>query len=153
MKKPNPKKRKKIGWRECLDLPELKLNGVDAKVDTGARTSVLHCSKIELVKRFRKSYVRFVPLNVGEEFTMPFHHERKIKNSFGHEENRYVIKTTMMLFGKSFEAELSLRDRSNLEFPMLLGRSAIRGRFVVDVAKANQSIRHLKKKESKKSEK
>ena len=153
-KQRNKKKLKKIGWKEVLDLPEFGIFGIMAKVDTGARTSVLHCSKIELVKKFRKNYVRFVPLAYDDgqsninEFTLPFHHERKIKNSFGVEENRYVIKTSFKIFGKSYEAELSLRDRSNLEFPMLLGRTAIHRRFIVDVAKSNQGLKYLNKKQA-----
>lgn len=135
---------KTIGWKETVDLPDLGLYGVSAKVDTGARTSVLHCSYIQLVKKGRKQYVEFCPLDdrTGSQpahYTLPFHSERKIRNSFGQEENRYVINTNIRLFNEIHAVELSLRDRSGMEFPMLLGRSFIRKKFLVDVSRANLS--------------
>ena len=143
---------KKIGWKEKVSFPEFGLVNVPAKVDTGARTSVLHCKHIEIFKRYRKPYVRFVLLDPempeynGQEFVMPFHKERKVKNSFGQEENRIVIETTVELFNKTYPIEISLRDRSNMEFPMLLGRSFIRRNFLVDVSRSNMSARYKIKK-------
>lgn len=135
-----------IGWKELVDFPDFGLFEIPAKVDTGARTSVLHCSHIRLIHKGNKRFVEFTPLDTcpqnGAEpatFILPFHSERTIKNSFGQEENRYVIKTTLVLFGKKHQIELSLRDRSGMEFPMLLGRSFIRKKFLVDVSKANVS--------------
>lgn len=132
-----------IGWKELVDLPEFGLYGIPAKVDTGARTSVLHCNYIRLIHKGQKRYVEFRPLGVDARkesndgiFVLPFHSERTIRNSFGQEENRYVIKTTARLFGRAFPIELSLRDRSGMEFPMLLGRSFIRNKFLVDVSKS-----------------
>jgi hypothetical protein len=143
---------KKIGWKEIVSFPEFSIRKVSAKIDTGARTSVLHCSSIELIKKYRKSYVRFIPLDPsqemfhGQEYTLPFHKERKVKNSFGQEENRYVVQTSIELFNKSFPIELSLRDRSDMEFPVLLGRSFIRRLFLVDVSRANLSEKYILKK-------
>lgn len=135
-----------IGWKEIVDLPELNIYGIPAKVDTGARTSVLHCSHIQLVKKGRKQFVRFRPLDESFDiqtdlYTFPFHSERRIRNSFGQEENRYVIHTAIHLHNQLYEIELSLRDRSGMEFPVLLGRSFIRRKFLVDVSKANLSIK------------
>ncbi len=147
------KQRPTIGWKEKVDFVDFDLNDVDAKVDTGATTSVLHCSSIALVKRYRKQYVKFIPLDSsmksfnGKEFTLPFHKEKTIKNSFGHEENRYIVLTTVKMFGKLYDMEISLRDRSNLEFPVLLGRRFLRRTFVVDVAKANLSFKKKIKKQ------
>ncbi len=133
-----------IGWREKVDLPELGLHDIRAKVDTGARTSVLHCREIELVQRDGQPHVSFRPLEEGfpgghHTCVMPLHAERTIKNSFGQLERRYVIQTQIRLFGEAFDIELSLRDRSGMRFPMLLGRSFVRGKFVVDVGKFNLS--------------
>ncbi len=121
-------------------------------VDTGARTSVLHCSLIEQVKRFRRHYVRFIPLDpafpnfTGQEFVLPYHGERLFKNSFGAEENRFIVLTKIRLFNRIHEIEISLRDRSNLEFPMLLGRTAIRKHFLVDVSRSDLSLKyHIRK--------
>lgn len=141
------KAKHKIGWKDKIDFLDFGLTDVDVKIDTGANTSALHCSKIELVKRYRKQYVKFIPLDEsfaifnGKEFTLPFHKERRIKNSFGQEENRYIIETNVRMFGKNYTMEFSLRDRSNLEYPVLLGRRFLRGRCVVDVSKSNLSYK------------
>lgn len=137
-------KLKAIGWKETVDLPDLGLYDVPAKVDTGARTSVLHCSHIQLIKKGRKQFVEFRPLDErcqpqADTYVFPFHSERKIKNSFGQEENRYIISTTVTLFDELHPIEISLRDRSGMEFPMLLGRTFIRKKFVVDVSRSNLS--------------
>lgn len=142
-----------IGWKEVVDLPVFGLRDVPAKVDTGARTSVLHCSHIQLIESEGGTFVEFIPLDCAEEhfatarkFTLPFHSERLIKNSFGQEENRYIVKTNIRLGDQEFDIEISLRDRSGMEFPILLGRSFIRGKFVVDVSKS-----YLRRKKSRKS--
>lgn len=136
---------KRIGWKELVDFVDFELPDVPAKIDTGAKTSVLHCEHIELIKIGRKQFVKFSPLNAeitgGKTFTLPFHKERKIKNSFGHEENRYIVHTHVRMFNEIYGIEISLRDRSNMEFPMLLGRSFIRRKFLVDVSRANLSQR------------
>lgn len=141
----------KIGWKELVDFPELGLKGVPAKIDTGARTSVIHCAHIEVFKRYRKNFVRFTPLDEStgqetQEFVYPFHKERRVKNSFGQEENRIVILTTIELYNTVYPIEISLRDRSNMEFPMLLGRSFIRKKFLVDVSRSNLSYKSKQKK-------
>jgi hypothetical protein len=139
---------KKIGWKEKVSFPEFDLKDVPAKIDTGARTSVLHCKSITILKKYRKPYVKFVLLDAGmpehngKEYTLPFHKEKMVRNSFGQEENRIVIQTEVELFNKRYPIEISLRDRSNMEFPMLLGRSFIRRNFIVDVSRSNQSARY-----------
>lgn len=141
-----------IGWKELIDLPEFDLWKLPAKIDTGARTSVLHCSEIRLIHRGKKRFVEFIPLDpsfdetLGQQTlrTLPFHSERTIRNSFGQEENRYVVKTIIRMFDQDFPIELSLRDRSDMEYPMLLGRSFIREKFLVDVSKSNLSNRFKK---------
>ncbi len=133
-----------IGWREKIDLPELGLHGIWAKVDTGARTSVLHCQNIKLVEHDGVPHVSFITLgDEGSETTglctKPLHAQRTIKNSFGQLEHRYIILTQIQMFGELFDIEISLRDRSEMRFPMLLGRSFVRGKFIVDVSKYNLS--------------
>lgn len=134
---------KTIGWKENVDFVDFGIHDVPAKIDTGAKTSVLHCEHIELIKKGRKQFVKFTPLSEefskGKSFTLPYHKERRIKNSFGLEENRFIVRTTVRLFNEIFEIEISLRDRSNMEFPMLMGRSFIRKKFLVDVNRANLS--------------
>lgn len=135
---------KTIGWKEIVDFIDFKIRNVPAKIDTGAKTSVLHCKQIELIKIGRKNYVRFIPLDdtyegYGTVHVLPFHKERKIKNSFGGEENRFIVKTNISIFNENYEIEISLRDRSGMEFPMLLGRTFIRKKFLVDVSRSNLS--------------
>ena len=126
-----------IGWKEIVDLPEFGLLKIPAKIDTGARTSVLHCRHIRLIHRKDKRFVESSPLDDADaKYVLPFHSERTIRNSFGQEENRYVVKTTIRMFGEVHPIELSLRDRSDMEFPMLLGRSFLRGKFLVDVSRS-----------------
>lgn len=142
-----------IGWKEVIDLPEFGLRGIPAKIDTGARTSVLHCSHIQLIHQGDKRFVEFIPLDPNfqdtwgkqQKWTLPFHSERTIKNSFGQEENRYVVKTVVRMFEQEYPIELSLRDRSGMEFPMLLGRSFIREKFLVDVSRSNLNRSIIKK--------
>lgn len=136
-----------IGWREKIDLPGLGLRGIWAKVDTGARTSVLHCQDIKLMELHGKPHVSFKPLDEnflgGEAIcTMPLHAQRTIKNSFGQLEQRYVILTQIEMFGELFDIEISLRDRSKMRYPMLLGRAFVRGKFVVDVSRFNLARSH-----------
>jgi len=134
---------KTIGWKEFIDFVDFEISDVPAKIDTGAKTSVIHCEHIELVKKGKRQFVKFIPLNdtyaTGKTFILPFHKERKIKNSFGLEENRYIVHTNIKMFDEIYGIEISLRDRSNMEFPMLLGRSFIRKKFLVDVNRANLS--------------
>lgn len=142
-------KLKQVGWKEVISLPELGLFVIPAKVDTGAKTSVLHCSEVKLLKKSRKKFVEFRPLDEryqleSSPLTLPLHSERKIRNSFGQEETRYVIKTALTIFGKTHKIELSLRDRSQMEFPVLLGRSFISNLFLVNVSKSNLSLRRKK---------
>ena len=136
--------RKIIGWKESVDLPDLNIFGIPAKIDTGARTSVLHCNHIELVAYDGIQRIKFQPLDnrfisSDQTYLFPFRGLRTIKNSFGQEEDRYVINTVITLFGERYDIELSLRDRSEMEFPLLLGRKFIKRRFLVDVSKSNLS--------------
>ncbi len=139
------KTKKVIGRREEISLPDLDLQNVDAKVDTGAYTSALHCHDVELFESDGKEMVRFKLLDPGhpqynhKEFELPVVRIKKIKSSSGHTQKRVIIKTTMVLYGKKYMAEFSLADRTNMVYPVLLGRKAISGKFIVDVSKFNIS--------------
>jgi len=141
-----------IGRSDRVDLPELGLLDIHAKIDTGAYTSSLHCSHAEVVA----GRLEFVLLDDEHpEFTgMKFHvmefTQREIKNSFGVSELRYIIFTDIKIFGEVIHAEFSLSDRDNLKFPILLGRTLLRKRFLVDVARTNLSYKQKRKKSLKK---
>lgn len=140
-----------IGRREKVDFPGLDLYGIDSKVDTGAFTSSLHCTNIESLQKEGRNWVKFNLLDENhadydhKEFMLPVLARRKVKNSFGQKEMRYVIKTKIVLFGETVETELALTNRHKMDFPVLLGRKLLRGRFLVDVSRANISEKPLKK--------
>lgn len=121
-----------IGREEIVDLQELGLNNIVGKIDTGAYTSSLHCSKIAIEKNF----VKFLTLN-NREFTFPIEKIKNVKSSSGESERRVFIKTTVKVFNKSYKIELSLTDRSFMKRDLLIGRKFLRNRFIVDVALKN----------------
>jgi hypothetical protein len=127
-----------IGWREWLALPELGIIAIKAKVDTGARSSALHAFDLEPFTESGRPMVRFKvhPLQRNLEVTVEAIAEvvdhRMVRSSHGEESLRPVILTSVELLGQRFEVELTLVRRDAMGFRMLLGRQAIRRRFVVD---------------------
>lgn len=123
-----------VGWRELISLPELGLAGIPAKIDTGARTSSLHAHVLE---DFLRDGMRFVRFAVDWDGTRHFCEAvqvdvRGITSSNGDQQTRFVIKTPLAIGSLTFRAEISLADRSQMQFPMLIGRTALRRRMVVD---------------------
>ena len=131
----------RLGWREWLALPELGLAAVRAKVDTGARTSALHVDQTLVFTQDGIEMVRFT-LDTGYERMPPqtvttrVHDRRRVIDSGGHATERIFIRTLMRLAGRDWPIEINLTDRQNLLFPMLLGRTAIRGKFWVNPARS-----------------
>ena len=131
-----------IGRVERVNFPEWELFDIDAKIDTGAYTSSLHCHHIHVFKKNNKRYVRFNLLDPSHEiyneklFELPVYKSKKIKSSNGLSEKRIIVKTTIQIANKNLQAELSLTDRSKMRYPVLIGRKLIRkGHFLVDVAR------------------
>lgn len=128
-----------VGWREWAWLPELDIGPINAKIDTGARTSALHAFDIHQQRGDVAFKVHTIQGN--DEFYIeteaPFVEERLVKDSGGKQTLRPVISTTIELRGQKFESEITLVSRMDMAFRMLLGRSALRGRFLVDVERAN----------------
>lgn len=125
-----------VGWRELVHLPELGLTAIPAKIDTGARTSSLHATVLQEFRRDGENFVRFAvdfPQQKVRQICEAVHVDiRGITSSNGETQERYVIKTPMRLGDTEFRAEISLANRSDMRFPMLIGRSSLRRRFVVD---------------------
>lgn len=142
-KAPLPKPKQIIGMTDLVDFPDLELFDVQAKIDTGAFTSALHCKDVRLVKTGTQTKLCFRLIDkTGEEsrlFYSDQYSERMIRNSFGVSEKRYVIKTRIVLFGQVFRTEFTLADREQLRNPVLLGRKLLRNRFLVDVSQKNLS--------------
>ena len=129
-----------LGWRELVQLPELGLAGVPAKIDTGARTSSLHAEALDLFDRDGEKFVRFAidHPEAGERQVCEAVHVdvRGITSSNGEKQMRYVVKTPVTIGATTFRAEISLADRGEMAFPMLIGRSSLRRRFVVDAGRS-----------------
>jgi hypothetical protein len=123
-----------VGWRELVDLPGLGLSGIPAKIDTGARTSSLHAHVLEDFQRGGERFVRFAVDWDGVRHQCEAIHVdvRGITSSNGDQQTRFVIKTPLRIGNLTFRAEISLADRSQMQFPMLIGRTALRRRMVVD---------------------
>ena len=120
-----------------VSLPTLVSGRIPAKIDTGARTSSLHATDIERFDRDGQRWVRFL-LQLGhgrnEAVTceVPRADRRIITSSNGESQDRFIIKTDLVLGDHAFRAEFSLADRSDMKFPILIGRTALRSRFLVD---------------------
>jgi hypothetical protein len=136
-KKRNAHVPKIIGWREWFSLPDLGIQRVKAKIDTGARTSCLHAYEIEEVHEGRKWFVKFKvhPMQRNSEYTVKAKAEliekRCIKDSGGKETLRPVIRTRIVAGDLSWEIELTLISRDEMGFRMLLGRKGINEDFLV----------------------
>lgn len=127
------------GWREVVSLPELGVLHLRAKVDTGARTSSLHATEIELFERGGEEWARFKIDAVEDHHQIveaPRVAHRMITSSNGERQERLIIKTELAMGTQIFRAEFSLADRSDMLLPMLIGRTALRRRFLVDSAKS-----------------
>jgi hypothetical protein len=127
-----------VGWREWLALPALGIPAVKAKVDTGARTSCLHSYRVERLREGGKELVRFEvhPLQGRQDLSLSCTAElldqRLVSDSGGHRELRWVICTPIRIGDQEWAAELTLTDRDSMRFRMLLGRTAMHGRILVD---------------------
>ncbi|KJZ18415.1 ATP-dependent zinc protease family protein [Loktanella sp. S4079] len=123
-----------IGWMEMVGLPEIGLNSIKAKIDTGARTSALHALNIEPFDQDGETWVRFQAQLSDDAPTQwvetPLHDQRLIKNTSGIPEERYVIRTHIALGSQSWPIAVSLTDRRNMRFPMIVGRSALKKRNI-----------------------
>ncbi len=141
-----------IGWREWLALPDLAIPAIKAKIDTGARTSALHVDTLDVEERGGRTWLHFSVTATGGkhapriECTAPAIARRAVTDSGGHATLRWFIRTRIELGGASFDAELNLTNRRNMLFPMLLGRSAIGHRFVIDPASSYHHGRLASKK-------
>ena len=131
-----------IGWREWVSFPDLGIDKIKAKVDTGARTSALHAFNIEEFNVNGKQMVRFKihPLQKDNDFIVICEAAvidvREVTDSGGHCEKRFVIETFITIGNDTFSIEATLTDRDTMKFRMLLGRTALENNFIVDSSKS-----------------
>ncbi|MEO6882739.1 MAG: RimK/LysX family protein [Bacteroidia bacterium] len=140
---PTEKQKRVIGRTEKIDFPMLGLFDIIAKIDTGAYTTALHCHDIYLKNENGNDILYFKLLDPShpesnkQELRFTEFSEKKIKNSFGDFEKRFVVKTVIKIAGKKINSIISLSDRGNMRYPVLIGRKLIRNKFIVDVALEN----------------
>lgn len=127
-----------LGWREWVALPELNLEHIKAKIDTGARSSALHAFTLDPYRKGGQRWVMFA-IHPEQKHTdtviechAPIKDRRFVSDSGGHKQRRYVIESQLLLGQTLISAEITLTNRDNMQFRMLLGRTAMNGRFIID---------------------
>ena len=130
-----------IGWREIVSMPDLGLIDIPAKIDTGARTTALHADHIRRIQVKGEDWVEFHPshpaLDDVDLIAQPLRDMREITNTSGVPEERFVIATPLVVGERVRSAEISLTDRAGMNFPIIIGRRALRThRMIVDISKS-----------------
>ena len=129
--------KKIIGRREIVSILDLELFELDAKIDTGADSNSLHCDDIYIDD---ENFVHFKlldeihPAYHGKKIKLPLYKLKKVKSSNGTVQQRASIQVTISFFGKKYKSVISLTDRSDMKYPMLIGRKFLAKRFLVDVS-------------------
>lgn len=130
--------KKLVGTLELCDLPELGINDLHVRVDTGAATSSLHVDNITEFQREGALWVSFYihpdlhDVNETVKCEAEVEAIKKVKSSTANKERRYTIKTPIVMDGMEWTIQITLTDRSQMTYLMLLGRQAMEDRFVVD---------------------
>lgn len=131
-----------IGWREWVSFPQLELGPIKAKIDTGARSSSLHAFDMATFQRNDKTFIRFQvhPIQRSREDAIEVEAEvleyRRVRSSSGQAVLRPVIVTMLEVLGQSWPIELTLANRDQMGFRLLLGREAFRRRLLVDAGRS-----------------
>lgn len=134
-----------IGRTDIADFPELSLKAIDVKIDSGAYTSSIHCYDIKEFKINNESFIKFTLLDPEhsfynhKEFSYRNYTSKIIKSSNGISEKRFMIYTEIVIFNTTFPIYLTLSERKEMKFPVLLGRKFLNKKFVIDTAKKNLS--------------
>ena len=127
-----------LGWREWVSLPCLGIAAIKAKLDTGAKTSALHAWDLSLRTVDGRQWIRFRVNSMQRDEVesvvceAPLSDQRWVTNSSGTSERRYIICTSLQIGPSRWPIELSLTNRDSMEFPMIIGREAMRDRLIVD---------------------
>ncbi len=141
--------KKVVGTIELISIVDLELYDLDAKIDTGADSNALHCDNIHIDEN---NFVHFHLLDEvhesynGKKIVMPLHKLKRIKSSNGEIQERASIRVSVEFFGKRYKTIISLTNRADMKYPMLIGRKFLANKFLVDVSKQYLSKELLKEK-------
>jgi len=136
-----------IGRIDKADFPELDLTDIDIKIDSGAYTSSIHCANIEEITIDGVQYIKFVlldpdhPLYNNKVFSSKNYTTKTVKSSNGLSQERFAVQTEITLFNKTFSINLTLSERTDMKFPILLGRKFLNKKFIIDSSKTNLSYK------------
>jgi len=127
--------KKILGRTDVVDFPGLGLFNIDVKMDTGAYTSAIHCTEIiEENGVLKCGFNSDVHQNFGDtEIVFTEFWRTNVKSSNGFKENRYKVKSDVVFFGKTYKINLTLSTRSDMKFPVLIGRQFLKQKFLIDV--------------------
>lgn len=134
-----------IGRIDKADFPELHLEDIELKIDSGAYTSSIHCSNIEEVINENENFIRFKLLDPehvfynNKEFSTKNYTSKMVKSSNGISEKRFMIETEIIIFNTKFPIFLTLSERIEMKYPILLGRKFLNKKFVIDTSRTNLS--------------
>lgn len=134
-----------IGREDKADFPEFHLEDIDIKIDSGAYTSSIHCANIKEVIENGKKLLKFTLLDPEhdlynhKEFTSYDYDSKLVKSSNGISEERFRIHTEIVIFNEKFPIYLTLTERKDMKFPVLIGRKFLNKKFVIDTIKKNLS--------------
>jgi hypothetical protein len=140
-----------IGTTDRIDLPALGLFDLECKIDTGADTSTIHCSKVRVVEKDGVEWLKFRVLDKEHPQFNRVNHlvkdfsEKTVRSSNGETETRYVIRTKAVLFGRIFPITFTLSHRGKMKYPVLIGKKFLRNRFLVDVTQKDLSFQKKEK--------
>lgn len=143
--------KKLIGRIDKVDFPEFNLMDIDVKIDSGAYTSSIHCSDIIEIQENRVNYIQFTlldpehPAYNNKIFKTQNFSTKLVKSSNGISENRYVIKTEIRLFNQTFPIYLTLTQRGEMKYPVLIGRKFMNDKFIIDTTQKNLSYKEKRK--------
>lgn len=139
-----------IGRKDIIDFPSFDLQNVRVKIDSGAYSSSMHCSSIQLLEDESQTVLEVVFLEpgvigyTGEKHYFNKFDRKTVKSSNGYAQERFFIKGTVLLFSETIETTFSLTERTGLKHPVLLGRRLLNKRFLIDTAKVNCSFKASK---------
>lgn len=138
--------KKCIGSKEYIAFPFLNKTKVVARIDTGAKTSSIHCDRVWVQRYKNKKVLCASLLKKTKTITeFPDFKLKKVKSSNGHVQSRYVVKILVEFGTDVFETEFTLSNRDKMNHPVLLGRKFLKGRYIVDVSRMHMLNKKIKK--------